>query len=95
MNTPMCEPPDENIVIQPRCVHCLKEQYALAVLGVSAGQLGCSWCGQTAPVFTSDHEYHAALNQAREARDARQPIPEDEYRAALRRAARKRDHDDD
>ena len=60
-------------VMQPRCVHCLREQHALAVVGVSRGELGCSWCGQLAPVFTTEHEYRQALRAAREKQDSSSP----------------------
>jgi hypothetical protein len=47
--------------MQPRCVWCKKEQYAVAVYEVSHGLGGCAWCGRTAPVFTSYREYKEAL----------------------------------
>lgn len=48
-------------VMQVRCIHCKREQYALAVWLISHGLLGCSWCGELPPVFTDENHYRAAL----------------------------------
>jgi hypothetical protein len=53
------------VVMQPRCVHCLKEQYVLAVMDVSHGNTGCTWCGRIAPVFYADEDYRAVLKERR------------------------------
>jgi len=65
-------------VMQPRCVHCKREQYALAVLPVSLGQAGCSWCGEVAPVFTDWQEYQSALRAPRKCEAGRRIRPTDE-----------------
>ncbi len=61
---------DATIAMQSRCVHCLSEQYVLAVIGVSTGELGCSWCGQKSRKMTPT-EYRDALK----ARRTGQPAP--------------------
>ena len=53
------------VVMQPRCVHCLREQYALAVYAVSHGKAGCSWCGHVPPVYTVEADYREALRLRR------------------------------
>lgn len=35
-----------DIAMQTRCVHCLREQYALIVYVVSNGTHPCVWCGR-------------------------------------------------
>jgi len=56
-----------DLAMQARCVHCLREQYALAVIGVSNGTHPCCWCGRLSKPMT-ETEYRAALKTAREAR---------------------------
>ena len=34
------------IAMQTRCVHCVREQYALAVWDISHGQHPCCFCGE-------------------------------------------------
>ena len=34
------------IAMQTRCVHCVREQYALAVWDISHGKIPCCWCGE-------------------------------------------------
>lgn len=46
--------------MQVRCVHCKREQYALAVYAISCGEAQCSWCGRVSVPMTED-EYRAAL----------------------------------
>jgi hypothetical protein len=50
----------ERVVMQPRCVFCDREQYALVVSLVSRAQAGCSWCGSVPPVFRTEQEYRDA-----------------------------------
>jgi hypothetical protein len=52
------------IAMQVRCVHCLREQYALNVIGVSTGEDPCAWCGKHSREMT-EAEYRAALEAAR------------------------------
>jgi hypothetical protein len=52
-------------VMQPRCVYCLAEQYALAVWDISYGRAGCAWCGRVPPVYRNEADYRAALAAAR------------------------------
>ncbi len=47
--------------MQVRCVHCLREQYCLAVIGVSAGTHPCVWCGEKSQPMTVA-EYRKALS---------------------------------
>jgi transcription elongation factor Elf1 len=55
---------DEDVAMQTRCLHCGREQYALAVIGVSTGELGCSWCGVKSEQMTRD-AYYEKLNHHR------------------------------
>ena len=50
----------KDIAMQTRCVHCKREQWAMAVVGVSHGREGCAWCGEMSTPMTED-EYRAAL----------------------------------
>lgn len=59
---------NDHPAMQMRCVHCLREQWAMAVFGVSTGQLGCTWCGKTSTVM-SEQEYRRALAAARRKAD--------------------------
>lgn len=59
---------DQPPAMQARCVHCLREQYAIAVLEASLGLAGCTWCGKKSELMTRD-EYRAALAAARVKRD--------------------------
>lgn len=52
---------DAEAWMQPRCIWCKREQYALNVLPVSLGINGCAWCGRTAPIFRTREEYIEAL----------------------------------
>jgi hypothetical protein len=52
------------LAMQVRCVHCLREQYMLAVIGVSTGEHPCCWCGKLSRRMT-DREYRKALEAAR------------------------------
>lgn len=49
------------VVMQPRCVRCKREQWAVVVAWVSRGLARCAWCGQHSPVFTNESDYRAAL----------------------------------
>lgn len=55
--------PDSAVVIalQVRCVHCLRKQYAPAIVPVSTGKGVCSWCYRPSRRMTIA-EYHAALH---------------------------------
>lgn len=76
---PLHDGPD--VVMQTRCVHCLREQYALAMLAVSLGERGCVWCGVTPNVYATDADYQAALSRRRaeldERRGVRHPYTDD------------------
>lgn len=50
----------EQTALQERCVHCKRQQYGPAVLGVSKGEDPCVWCGRMSKVMT-DAEYQIAL----------------------------------
>lgn len=52
-----------DIAMQVRCLRCLREQYALAVLEISCGKARCTWCGEPAAPMTVD-EYREALKAA-------------------------------
>lgn len=56
---------DEDLAMQTRCLHCNREQYALAVIGVSTGELGCTWCGVKSEPLTRV-EYLVKLKARRE-----------------------------
>ncbi len=49
--------------LQPRCVHCKREHYVMSVVGVSTGEIGCSWCGRLSPRFTSWREWRIAYDR--------------------------------
>jgi hypothetical protein len=50
----------DDVAMQDRCVHCLREQYMPAVLGISTGDDSCRWCGEKSYQM-SVAEYQAAL----------------------------------
>jgi hypothetical protein len=56
----------DDVAMQLRCVHCLREQYALNVPAVSTGEYGCCWCGRRSQPMT-EAEYHQAIRQRRAA----------------------------
>ena len=56
-------PSEPEPAMQTRCVHCLREQYALAVLAVSLGEGVCTWCHQPSRPMTQA-EYREALLRA-------------------------------
>jgi hypothetical protein len=56
------------IAMQTRCVHCLREQYAMAVLAVSTGEAPCVWCGEKSTPMTND-QWRDALQIARLRKD--------------------------
>lgn len=56
------------IAMQTRCVHCLSEQYAMAVLPVSLGEAGCAWCGEKSTPMT-EAQWREALALARRRRE--------------------------
>ncbi len=61
------EPIDpDRIVMQPRCVYCLREQWAIIVALVSKAEAGCAWCGRIPPIFTDEGRYRAAMHDRRE-----------------------------
>jgi hypothetical protein len=49
-----------DVAMQDRCVHCLREQYMPAVLGISTGEEPCTWCSRKSRQMTIA-EYQAAL----------------------------------
>lgn len=61
-------PPDpeqpDDIAMQTRCVFCLSEQYAMAIVHVSFGTLACSWCGVKSIPMT-EQEWRLALQTQR------------------------------
>jgi hypothetical protein len=52
---------DEDLVMQPRCIFCKREQYMPAVYSISHGEHPCCWCGCTPPVFRDEAAYREAL----------------------------------
>lgn len=58
------EPEDREVAMQVRCLHCLREQYAPAVMPISFGDAGCVWCGHVSKKMT-EAEYRNALADAR------------------------------
>lgn len=67
----------EQIAIQTRCIHCGREQYALAVMSVSRGEEACVWCGEKSVVMSED-EYRFKLREGYEKGFPAQLIGEDE-----------------
>lgn len=51
----------EQIVMQTRCIHCKREQYAIAVYSISHGKHPCVWCGKMSRKMTED-EYFKLLS---------------------------------
>lgn len=66
-----------NVVMQPRCIFCLREQYAPAVSSISRGDHPCVWCGEIPPVFTSEAKYRKTLAARRDALEA-EPVTREE-----------------
>jgi uncharacterized CHY-type Zn-finger protein len=58
----------DDIAMQTRCVHCGREQYILAVIGVSTGEHPCVWCGVHSEEMTRD-EYVQRLMLRRQERE--------------------------
>ncbi len=54
------------IAMQARCVHCLREQYAPAVLGISNGEEPCVWCGKKSTPMTYAEWQEALENRRKE-----------------------------
>lgn len=54
----------KDIAMQTRCLHCLNEQYAIAVYGVSTKKEPCAWCGMITKPMTQD-EYNKKLHLKR------------------------------
>lgn len=50
----------DSVAMQSRCVHCLREIYGPAALGVSTGEQPCPMCGEQSRKMTYA-EYSAAL----------------------------------
>jgi hypothetical protein len=49
-----------DVAMQTRCIHCLREHYLPAVIGMSTGEDACAWCGKKSqPMTVAD--YQAAL----------------------------------
>jgi hypothetical protein len=40
--------------MQPRCIYCKREHYAVAVYAISMGEHPCVWCGKTPPILTEE-----------------------------------------
>lgn len=53
------------VVLQPRCVFCGSEHYALGVIAISNAEAGCHRCGRVPPIFTSEADYRARLREVR------------------------------
>ncbi len=60
----MADLKDLRITMQPRCPHCLTEQWAPIVYKFSHGECDCAWCGKKTKPMT-DAEYLAALKEAK------------------------------
>jgi ribosomal protein S27E len=54
----------KDIAMQIKCLHCLNEQYAMAVYGVSTRKEPCAWCGMTTLPMSQD-EYNRKLHLKR------------------------------
>lgn len=54
----------DNIAMQERCIHCLKEQYSPGVYSVSCGLIPCAWCGKLSNMMT-EAEYQEIIKLKR------------------------------
>jgi uncharacterized CHY-type Zn-finger protein len=52
------------IAMQTRCVHCGREQYALAVWDISHGQHPCCFCGEMSEEMSVE-EYNKKIREMR------------------------------
>lgn len=69
-----------NIAVQSRCIHCLGEHYAPAVIPISYGEAACHNCGKFSRQMPWT-EYVEALSKARERQAAREhQIPRPRFR---------------
>jgi len=60
--------PKEDLAMQTRCVHCLREQYALAVHSISHGEHPCVWCGKHSQKMT-EAEYRQKIKEGRKLKE--------------------------
>lgn len=58
----MAQNKEEDVAMQTRCVHCKREQYAMAVYSISYGESCCAWCGKESKKMTND-EWLTALKK--------------------------------
>jgi DNA-directed RNA polymerase subunit RPC12/RpoP len=65
---------NDDVAMQNRCVKCLTEHYAFAVIAVSYGEIACPHCEHLSKRMTRE-EYYEALSKAREARQERWMTP--------------------
>lgn len=56
---------DNNVAVQSRCIHCLTEHYAPAVIAISYGEAACHHCGRYSREMPWA-DYVEALSKARE-----------------------------
>lgn len=56
---------DKNVAMQSRCIHCLGEHYAPAVIAISYGEAPCHNCGKLSHEMPWA-DYVEALSKARE-----------------------------
>lgn len=55
----------KEVAMQVRCIHCKREQYAVAVSSISNGETGCAWCGKKSWRMTEE-EYRKELRNEKE-----------------------------
>jgi DNA-directed RNA polymerase subunit RPC12/RpoP len=63
---------DNDVAMQSRCVNCLTEHYALAVIDISYGGIPCPHCEHLSEQMTRS-EYMEALSATRQAANPTQP----------------------
>jgi len=57
----------DNVVMQPRCVHCGIAHPGPAVMAISYGHAPCAHCGRTPQVYTDEAAYRDAVRRVRDA----------------------------
>ena len=57
---------EAEIAMQIRCVHCKKEQWAMAVYKISHGEIPCVWCGKMSEPMTREAYWEALSKGGRE-----------------------------
>lgn len=55
--------PDEDLVMQARCLYCGAQHYGPAVYAISRGEDACGSCGRTPPVFHDRAAYRVARQE--------------------------------